>query len=272
MLKAYTSNIVTSQKIYRRVSIKKKAKRAVPLFHTVIDIASVIIFVPIILILLNNYYNEYKNFNYFKVKNIEINGLKLLSEQEGRSLLNFINGINIFEIKYDFIKERLIALNFIQNVQVTRKYPDTIIIDVSEKNPFIQLKYGNRYNLYDKNLSNLLNFDQPYPGILNLEVNSEGDAIKGILQKNDSREDVLAFFTKLAVNELFRDNFILDINKTDDILLISRNMNLTVRMGIGDLSHKLERFKKFMLVNGLENLKSKVIDNRFKDMIIVRKV
>jgi cell division protein FtsQ len=272
MLKAYTSNVVTSQRIYRSVSIKKKAKRAVPLFYTIVDIISILIFISLLFILIRNSYNELSNITFFRVKNVELNGLKLLDKSLGLELLQFINGINIFEIKEDFIKERLSSNSTIQDVQVKRKYPNSILIDVTEKKPFIQMKQGEQYHLFDKNLVPLVTLDQAYTGLLTLEVQTEKDIFHDKLIGKETRNDLMSFLTILAEKEFFRDNFILNTTDPKDLLLISKNSNMVIKMGFENLSHKLERLKKFILSNGIENFQNKVIDNRFKGMIIVNKL
>ena len=120
-----------------------------------------IILLLIIFILLSSY-NPYK-FNFFskknsaflKIKEIEIHNTNLIQENEILKKLSGIYNKNILTIKSNDIKKPLKTIDFVEKIEVKKKYPNTIIIKIYETKPIgILLKNKVKY-LFD-NSSNLI--------------------------------------------------------------------------------------------------------------------
>ena len=99
-----------------------------------------------------------KNY-FFKVKNIEIVNTSLIKEEEIKSKLSYILGKNILNLNKQEIKNSVLGINFLKDIEVKKKYPDTILIKVKETIPLaILIKKEKRY-LIDSE-SNLIFFDK----------------------------------------------------------------------------------------------------------------
>ena len=84
--------------------------------------------------------------NLFKIKKIEINNNILINEKELKKKLSYIFEKNIFFLKKEDIREPLKDVDFLEKIEVKKKYPDTIIIKVFETEPLAiifknELKY-----------------------------------------------------------------------------------------------------------------------------------
>jgi len=271
MLKVYTSNIVTSQRVYKRYSFSKKIKKAYPSFCDLIDILTAILFLPFLFLVINHYFTELQNVEYFNVKNIELKGLRLLGEESSLNLLNIDRKANIFKILPDDITSKLHASNLIEKIKVTKKYPNSIIIDVTEKKPFLQLAHQGRFYIYDKSFSLLLVQDTPLIDYFPYEVFSS-DSFNKLFSDKDSREELRMFFATIEKNDFIRNNNILKTDNSRNLFLISKNKNLIIELGNLDFCKNFTKFLKFVDKNGLENLDNVIIDTKFKDMIIVKKI
>ena len=100
-----------------------------------------------------------KENNFFKVQNIEIVNNDLIKKEELNEKLNYIYNKNIFLIKRNDIEESLKSIDFLDKIEVKKKYPNTIRVRVFETKPIgILLKKGIKY-LLDSS-SNLILFSE----------------------------------------------------------------------------------------------------------------
>ena len=77
-----------------------------------------------------------KNKNYlFKIENIKIINNNLINRSEIEENLSNIFGKNIFFIKEIDIEGPLKEINFLEKIEVKKKYPNTVIIKIYETIP-----------------------------------------------------------------------------------------------------------------------------------------
>ena len=76
-----------------------------------------------------------KNEAFFKVKNIEIKNNFLVKKSEIEEKLSSIYKKNIFFIKRGDIEDQLRTINFLEKIEVKKKYPNTLIIKIFETKP-----------------------------------------------------------------------------------------------------------------------------------------
>jgi cell division protein FtsQ len=94
--------------------------------------------------------NFFYNSNYFKIKSIELKGSNFYKSGEIKEFIRDLDGSNIFEInkkKY----EDIIISNFtrIKKAELQKIFPDKIIINLSERIPFLVIFYRDNYFLID---------------------------------------------------------------------------------------------------------------------------
>jgi len=94
----------------------------------------------------------------FKIKNIEIKNNVLINKSEIKEKLNNIYKKNIFFIKSTDIEEPLKKINFLEKIEVKKKYPNTIEIKIFETRPIAVLFKKKVKYLLDSS-SNLIFFD-----------------------------------------------------------------------------------------------------------------
>ena len=134
-----------------------------------------IIFLVIIFIFLStfnpnkiNFFSKKKDF-FFKIKEIKIYNTVLIQENEIIEKLHDIYNKNILTIKSKDIAEPLKTVDFLDKIEVKKKYPNTIIVKIYETKPIaILFKKKTKY-LFD-NSSNLilLSEDMSYDDLPNV--------------------------------------------------------------------------------------------------------
>ena len=95
-----------------------------------------------------------KNYHFFKIQNIEVVNNILVKEGEIIKKLIQIKGKNIFLINRKDIEKPLESTNFLERIEVKKKYPNTIIIKVYETKP-IAILFKKKEKFVIDNQSNL---------------------------------------------------------------------------------------------------------------------
>ena len=98
-----------------------------------------------------------KNDTLFKIKNIEITNNLLIDKSELKKKLHNIYKKNIFFIREKDIEGPLDGIDFLEKVEVKKKYPNTIIIKVFETKP-IAIIFKNKVKYLLDSSSNLISF------------------------------------------------------------------------------------------------------------------
>ncbi|MDL2280423.1 FtsQ-type POTRA domain-containing protein [Selenomonadales bacterium OttesenSCG-928-I06] len=84
--------------------------------------------------------------DFFKIGTVEVKENKYVSTKEILEIANINNNkeINVFSLDTVEIKERLLSDLRVSEVNITRKLPTTIVIDIKERKPvaFVEFKYG----------------------------------------------------------------------------------------------------------------------------------
>ena len=105
-----------------------------------------------------NFFTEKKN-TFFKIQNIKIVNNHLIDENKIIEKLTEVYNKNILFIERNDIEKPLKSIEFLERVEVKKKYPDTIIINVYETKPVaIFFKENSKYLL--DNSSNLIPFNE----------------------------------------------------------------------------------------------------------------
>ena len=76
-----------------------------------------------------------KNSEFFEIRNIKIVNNFLIKESKVYEKLGPIYNKNIFFIKREDIEESLKEINFLEKIEVKKKYPDTVIVKIFETIP-----------------------------------------------------------------------------------------------------------------------------------------
>jgi len=106
-----------------------------------------------------------KNNTFLKIQKIKIVNNFLIKSSEIKEKLSTIYNRNIFSIKKEDIEEPLKEINFLEKVEVKKKYPNTIVVKIFETKPVAILYKNKAKYLLDSSsnlifLENNMNFNQ----------------------------------------------------------------------------------------------------------------
>ena len=137
------------------------------------------------------FFNKNNNF-FFKIQNIEITNNNKINKTDIINKLNHIYKKNILFISNNDISESLKTVNYLEKIEVKKKYPDTIVIRIYETKP-VGILFKNNTKYIIDTVSNLITFND------NL-VNNNFPNIFG----KDAEKDFINFFEKLKNNKFPR--------------------------------------------------------------------
>ena len=99
-----------------------------------------------------------KNDELFRIKNIEIQNNQLINKNEIKKKLQNIYEKNIFFIKQKDIENPIGKMDFLEKIDVKKKYPNKIIIKVFETKP-VAIIFKNKEKYLLDSSSNLISYE-----------------------------------------------------------------------------------------------------------------
>ena len=99
-----------------------------------------------------------KDNTFLKIQKIEIVNNSLIKDSKIKEKLGKIYNKNIFLIKRKDIEDPLKEINFLEKVEVKKKYPNTIIVEIFETKP-VAILYENKAKYLLDSSSNLILFE-----------------------------------------------------------------------------------------------------------------
>ena len=107
------------------------------------------------------------NSTFFRIQNIEIVNNFLIEEEEIEEKLQKIYNRNIFLVSGNDIEKPLKEVNYLNKVEVKKKYPNTIVVKIFETKP-IAILFKNKTKYILDSSSNLISFKSDFNKLPNI--------------------------------------------------------------------------------------------------------
>jgi cell division septal protein FtsQ len=119
------------------------------------------------------------------LKNIFVKGAKNTTISEISSIVSGFKGLCIEDVDLFYIKDEIIKLPFVKDVNVIKRYPDTLILDMSERK-IIFVTYDNRgiddeFSIVDFDMSDRLKGQR----IIKISGKIDRNSLKRLLSELD---------------------------------------------------------------------------------------
>ncbi len=197
-----------------------------------------------------------KDNSFFKVNNIEVTNIVLVEKDEIINKLEKIYGKNIFFIKKDELEKPLLEIDFLNKIEVKKKYPDTLVIKVFETKPLAILFQEEKKYLLDSS-SNIVSIKKKSIDVDKLPKIFGSEAEKHFI-----------FFLKQLEKNNFKKNeiknyYYFQIGRWD-IELINGKI---IKFPFENIDKAINKSIELLKRKDFENFK--IIDLRINDKIIV---
>ncbi len=235
--KANSKNSAKTRKHGKKEKKKKYRKNLITVFTITILIVGIIIFAlttPI-----------------FSTEEIRVEGNNKISTETILSLSEITTGENLFKINKSHVISNIKSNKYIDKVTLTRKLPNTIILQVEERTVKYQINLINSYAYIDKNGYILENptVKAEVPVIVGFEINENEMLNKERLEQNDlSKLNDISQIME-ASESIQIDNLITEINTEtkDDYILILESKNKRIYIGnTTNLTNKMLYVQKIL--------------------------
>ncbi len=195
-----------------------------------------------------------KKNDFFIIKNIEVSNNKLVSSEEVNLRLSLIYEKNIFLVKIADFENSLYKIDFIEKIELKKKYPDTIRVKIHEEKP-IAILNKKRKKFFFCESSKLIPFNK------NFNFN-DLPSVFG----EDSEIYLIDFIKLLRKNEFpinkIKDFYFFKIGRWD----IRLENEQIIKLPFIQVEETIKQL--IALLNRKEFQKYKVIDLRINDKII----
>lgn len=189
----------------------------------------------------------------FNIKEISVSGNAQISSQTIISLSSLTIDQNIFNFRTSEIVDNIKENAYIDSVKVSRKFPDTVDIEVEERVTTFMLVYGNAY-VYINNQGYILEITSEkgdYPILTGFKTPTNQLVAGNRLTEEDLEKlnDVLKIMEATSSGESKTGNLITEINISDSsnyILTLSKEKKQVYLGDVTDLSTKILWLNQFI--------------------------
>ena len=199
-----------------------------------------------------NVLNDFKKF--FLISNIQIKTNFTKIDKKILTQINYLFDKNIFFIKKNHVLENLTDLNFLENIEIKKNYPSTILIKATKTN-IIGMTYLNQKKYY-VGLNGRFIYSE------NLSVKKKVPLIFGIFQISEYIE-LLSILKKQNINAELISKFYFHKNKRWDLYFKD---NTIIKLPNTKIEKAIENYKSLK-----KDMKpNTIIDLRIANRIIIK--
>ena len=199
-----------------------------------------------------NILNDFKKF--FLISNIQIKTNFTKIDKKILTQINYLFDKNIFFIKKNHVLENLTDLNFLENIEIKKNYPSTILIKATKTN-IIGMTYLNQKKYY-VGLNGRFIYSE------NLSVEKKVPLIFGVFQISEYIE-LLSILKKQNINAESISKFYFHKNKRWDLYFKD---NTIIKLPNTKIEKAIENYKSLK-----KDIKpNTIIDLRIANRIIIK--
>lgn len=209
--------------------------------------------------------------DFFHIDLIKVEGNKRLEEEEVIKDSGVVIGDNLIKLRKNSIIKNLLNLSYIEDVEVVKKYPKSIILKINERVPVIQLNLDDKFQIIDVNGYVLENTDgkiPELPEILNL-FKKQVEINESIYNTIDQSEFNQLFITLDELN-LLSKMYTIDFENNKNIVLCTKE-GIIIDFGpLDSVEYKVKLLNEVMSDLRDKNMAyKKIIMNRGSNPIII---
>jgi cell division protein FtsQ len=219
-------------------------------------------------------YNRIFKSDIFMIKETKVEGYNKLTKTDIQNAIHIPKGSRLFDIKIGDIAQRLKTHPYVKNVSVRRIFPQTLAIELQEREPYVVLVRWKKYYEIDREgyvlkiFKNPKSYNQEQPLVKGLRY-LKGKLLLG--QKVNSHKvkkaiEVMNFF---LVSDVAMSLTVKEINMGNikQVILITKE-GIKIQLGGSEFKEKLESLAVLLEQKKESIFNASYVDLRFGGVII----
>lgn len=191
----------------------------------------------------------------FKIKDIEVEGVKTLKREDVISASGLKLDENIFSVNLKKTKKCLKIIRQIDTIEITKKYPDAVSIRISERDPVAQVETGKKNKEIELVDINGFIFPGKAAGLPKIVKTTDEDILRLIVRFiSKLKETDTEFYGKLST---------ISGSCPDDIRFKAYGVDIRWALSGNDFKDKLKDLKKVIKDIKEKQKECSFIDTRF---------
>lgn len=210
---------------------------------------------------------------FFKISKLEIKGNRVLNKSDIKQLLGPVFGKNIFRVNLNSVIDRLSGNPWIESAVIRRKFPNSLIVQTTERVPFAKVVTSSGEKLLTDRKAFLIkkieswdykllpsihlknNFNYQVGSTLKAKEITNGINFIGMMS-NMKRSDLISNFTSITIDEAGR--------------LVLNTPFANILFSPGGLKNNLKKLDIASRIIQKERLKVRSIDLTFNDQVVLQ--
>ena len=201
-------------------------------------------------------YHYLLNSPYFMVRKVSLKGLNRVTREEVLNRTGLDKPVNIMALRLGNLAENIEAVPWVESVVLTRKLPDTINIEIRERQPVALVSLGSLYYLDETGRHFKKVGPREKPELPIITGFTRTDLVD---RRRFALRDLKSVFGLLEVladrNDRFRLDNVSEINfdPVRGLSLFTRDSNVQIKIGFGEYRAKLRRLGRvlaYLKING----------------------
>ncbi len=225
----------------------------------------------------------------FNLKTIDVEGNIAVGKEEIITVSGLVRGRNIWSADLEETERRLMLYRRFEQVAVTRRLPGTVVVRVEELQPIAFVQLDRLYGVSERGELILLTPGNGLPDLPVITVDASSyRQVPGAAESEDRSFETLRD-AMLANPEMARALYLMRVLRTmspgmydelseihvsspDDPIAYMVEGGLAIRFGTGHYPRKIEMLKRTVEQLEADAIRTRLIDLRFKDQVIVRPI
>jgi cell division septal protein FtsQ len=207
---------------------------------------------------------------YFQVRDVEVRGTDRISRTHVMKLIGWPKTQSIFEVPIRRIEAVLKRNPWVEHAQVRRKFPDRLIVDVTERRPRAVVHLGDLFYVDQEGVvfkrvakGDKLNF----PILTGLKDNDiTGPEGRELLARALELQTLLEEEARFGASKVSEIN----VSKSLGFSVITTGKAVEIRFGFDNFPLKMESLNKLFAQLDSRQLRARLIDLSFRNLVVVR--
>ncbi len=177
--------------------------------------------------------------------------IKVCKNVERKSLFDFLDirrGTNLFTIDIANLQKQIMTHHWVKEVRITRQLPDTLVIKITEHQPFALINLGDKYYVNEKGILFAKvgkKDDLDYPVVSGFSKQDFRKGSHGYIEKTKCLQKVVSLIPMAVGHGGISSDYISEVrfDPKEGYGMVLEPEGMVVKLGKGNFAKKMARFK-----------------------------